>query len=327
MIEVQNVSKTFQVPEKTEGMRNKLVSLFNPSYKKVTAVERLSFHIAKGEIVGFIGPNGAGKSTTIKMLCGILLPTSGEIYIDGLVPSKNRRAVTRKIGAVFGQRTQLWWDLPVLDSLRLNQRIYNITEQTFDEKLKKFDDILQIGEFLHTPVRQLSLGQRMRADIIASMMHSPEILFLDEPTIGLDVIAKESVRELITTMNQELKVTIILTTHDMQDIEKTCRRIMVIDKGRLFHDGTLEMMKTKYYDRKTIAIDFDSTPVLPHVLPVGTELGEIKDCKVVLHYDPQQTNASLIITDIASKNSIKDVIVEDIKIEEIIKKMYINNSN
>ena len=231
-IDVNNVSKTFNVSKRAKGVGGMIANLFAPKFERREAVKDVCFSIEQGEMVGFIGPNGAGKSTTIKMLAGILYPESGEIKVDGFVPYKQRKDYVGEIGVVFGQRSQLQWDLPVIDSFELLKAIYRIPEEQYKKNLDRFISMLDMGVFLNQPVRQLSLGQRMRADIVAALLHSPKVVFFDEPTIGVDVMGKEAIRNFIRELNDTDHVTMIFTTHDMQDIEKTCKRLIIIDKGK-----------------------------------------------------------------------------------------------
>lgn len=243
MIQVSHLSKTFQVAKREAGFSKAFRALFHKEYESIKALDDISFHIKEGEMVGYIGPNGAGKSSTIKILSGILTPDSGECVIDGRVPWKNRIAHVREIGVVFGQRSQLWWDVPVADSYELLKDIYTIPQSIYQKNLMELTELLNLSELLKTPTRQLSLGQRMRCEIAASLLHSPKILFLDEPTIGLDAISKLAVRDFILRLNKEKKTTVILTTHDLQDIEALASRIILIGKGKVMIDGTLADIK------------------------------------------------------------------------------------
>lgn len=245
MIEVKNLSKTFRIAKRNAGMREAVKDLFGRKYTLVHALNEVSFTIGDGETVGYIGPNGAGKSTTVKIMSGILNPDGGECVINGLTPWKSRREHVKNIGVVFGQRSQLWWDVPVIDSFELLRDIYRIPEETYRRNLGGLTEILDLGEILKTPARQLSLGQRMRCEIGGSLLHDPKILFLDEPTIGLDAVSKIAVRDFIKRINREKKTTVILTTHDMQDVEAIAERILLIGKGRLLLDGTLEELKRR----------------------------------------------------------------------------------
>lgn len=240
IINVRNLTKEFKIYHHREGVIGAIKDLFHREYRIIRAVDGINMTVEPGEIVGYIGANGAGKSTTIKMLTGILVPTAGEVVVNGFVPYRDREEYTRYIGVVFGQRSQLWWDIAVLESLKLLRRIYRVPEKAFRERLAFFDDLLDLGEFLHLPVRRLSLGQRMRCELAAALLHNPPLLFLDEPTIGLDVLAKARIREFLLQVNREFGTTILLTTHDLKDIEALCPRVIIIDKGRILYDGGRE---------------------------------------------------------------------------------------
>lgn len=242
LIEARGLTKEFKIFRRREGVKGAFRDLFVRNYKTLRAVDDIDFLVNEGEMVGYIGANGAGKSTTIKMLTGILVPSAGEVFVDGYIPYKDREIYTRRIGVVFGQRTQLWWDIAVIESFKLLRRIYGVSKQDFEKRLKMFDDILELKNFLHLPVRKLSLGQRMRCDLTAALLHNPAILFLDEPTIGLDVLAKAKIREFLKEINEEYKTTVILTTHDMGDIEALCPRVAIIDKGKMLFDGSVEVL-------------------------------------------------------------------------------------
>jgi len=240
LIKVRDLTKDYRLIRKREGVKGGLIDLVRPRHELLRAVESVSFDIPAGQMVGYIGANGAGKSTTIKMLTGILTPTSGTVTVGGLVPWKQRLQYTRHIGVVFGQRTQLWWDLAVVESFRLLKKIYEVDDATYDRQMKIFNELLEVDQFLHQPVRKLSLGQRMRCDLAAALLHRPRVLFLDEPTIGLDVLAKENVRVFLREICEREGVTVILTTHDLGDIEQLCKRVIIIDKGRVHFDGELD---------------------------------------------------------------------------------------
>ncbi len=246
MIELQGICKTFRVSKREAGFGNAVKALFHKEYTLVHALQDVSFSIGEGEMVGYIGPNGAGKSSTIKVMSGILTPDSGQCRIDGLVPWKDRKEHVRQIGVVFGQRSQLWWDVPIVDSFELIRDIYEVDAREYKRNVDELTEMLDLSEILKTPARQLSLGQRMRCEIAASLLHSPRILFLDEPTIGLDAVSKLAVRQFIQKLNAEKKTTVILTTHDMQDIEALTERILLIGKGRILLDGSLEELKERY---------------------------------------------------------------------------------
>ena len=237
IIEVKNLIKTYKTIEKEEGMIGYLKNLIKPKYKEFKAVKGINFQIQEGELVGYIGENGAGKSTTIKMLTGLLTPTSGEVRVDGIVPNEKRIQNNQKIGAVFGQKTQLWWDLPVIESFRLIRKMYKIPENEYRKNLKKFSQLLELEDLLEKQVKNLSLGQKMRCEIAATFLHNPKIVYLDEPTIGLDVFVKEKIRKFIKDINQEKNTTVILTTHDLNDIEDVCNRIILLDNGKIIYDG------------------------------------------------------------------------------------------
>lgn len=246
LIEARGLTKEFRIFRRREGVVGAFRDLFFRDYKTLKAVDGIDFTVDKGEMVGYIGANGAGKSTTIKMLTGILVPSSGSVVVNGYVPYKEREDYTLGIGVVFGQRSQLWWDIAVIESFKLLRRIYNVSKEDFDKRLKVFDELLEINRFLHLPVRKLSLGQRMRCDLVAALLHNPAILFLDEPTIGLDVLAKAKIREFLKEINKEYKTTIILTTHDLGDIEALCSRVAIIDKGKMLFDGFVEDLYHKW---------------------------------------------------------------------------------
>ncbi len=246
MIELQGICKTFRVSKREAGFGNAVKALFHKEYTQVHALQDVSFSIGEGEMVGYIGPNGAGKSSTIKVMSGILTPDAGQCRIDGLVPWKDRKEHVRQIGVVFGQRSQLWWDVPIVDSFELIRDIYEVDSREYKRNVEELTEMLDLSEILKTPARQLSLGQRMRCEIAASLLHSPRILFLDEPTIGLDAVSKLAVRQFIQKLNAEKKTTVILTTHDMQDIEALTERILLIGKGRILLDGSLDELRERY---------------------------------------------------------------------------------
>jgi ABC-2 type transport system ATP-binding protein len=255
-IEVKNVSKDFKISKRDKGFRNSVKALFHPEYQIKKAVNNVSFDIDKGELVGYIGPNGAGKSTTIKMLSGILLPTSGTVTVDGRFPYENRQDNAMRIGVVFGQRSQLFWDLPMEETFDLYRKMYRVEETRFKRNVDFYVELLGMQDFLRTPVRQLSLGQKMRANISLALLHDPDIVYLDEPTIGLDVVAKDRIRHFVKEINKEKDTTIILTTHDMDDIEQICKRLIMIDMGQVIYDGLLDDFKQKYSGGNTIIAEF-----------------------------------------------------------------------
>jgi ABC-2 type transport system ATP-binding protein len=320
IIAVSNLNKHFKVRKHHRGRMAGLRNLFTHEYRLVRAVDGVSFQIAPGELVGYIGPNGAGKSTTIKMLTGLLVPTSGEIHIDGRVPWKERQSHVSTLGAVFGQRTTLWWDLPVIESLDLLQHIYRIPEARFRRNLDEFREILELDPFLDTPVRSLSLGQRMRADICAALLHDPKLLFLDEPTIGLDVVAKERIRRFILHVNQERSTTVILTTHDLSDVEKLCNRVMIIDHGKLLFDGTLDTLRERFSGRRELAVDFAQE--YESVEVEDAQIVEKEDGHAVYQFERSTITASELIGRLSAKYLIRDLVVREPEIEETVRRIY-----
>lgn len=304
IIEVKNIKKFYKIAKREKGILASIKHLFSKKYEIKKAVNDISFSIKKGEVVGFIGPNGAGKSTTIKMLSGILYPDEGTVTIDGYIPYKQRKQYVKNIGVVFGQKSQLNWDLPLIESFELMKYIYKIPKQTYENNMKKFTKLLDMEGFINQPVRQLSLGQRMRGDIVAALLHSPKIVFFDEPTIGLDVVAKEKIREFIKYMNKNEETTIIFTTHDMQDIEKVCDRLIIIDTGKKVYDGTISEIKDKYNNMKTIEI----------LLEDGSK--EIKT------FDVNKTPMNHVMENLFTQYSIKDISICEPEIDSIIRDIY-----
>lgn len=320
MIEVENLNKSFKVLKRGAGIGSALKSLIRPQYSTICALKDISFKINEGEIVGYIGPNGAGKSTTVKIISGILVPDSGKCNILGYTPWENRINHVKNIGVVFGQRSQLWWDVPVIDSFNLLKDIYNITEKSFKENLDMLTSTLDLSNLLKTPVRQLSLGQRMRCEIGASLLHNPKILFLDEPTIGLDAVSKIAVRNFIKTINKEKKVTVILTTHDMNDIEALAERIILIGKGQILLDGTLTELKSKFNTHKTLTVDFSESSEDINI--DGTTILSKSNERVSLSVDLEKIKVSEVIGILSSKFDILDVSIDSRPIEEIIVDLY-----
>lgn len=320
IIQVLDLSKSFKIAKRKEGTFGAVRTLFSREYQVKEAVQNVSFSIRKGEIVGYIGPNGAGKSTTIKMLTGILVPSGGEVRVDGLVPYQQRMENAKKIGVVFGQRTQLWWDLPLIESFELLRHIYKLPEERYKTNMARFSALLGMDEFIQTPVRQLSLGQRMRADLAAALLHDPEILYLDEPTIGLDVVAKEKIREFILEMNQERQLTVILTTHDMQDIERLCERMILIDKGTVIYDGPVAQIKARFGKQRTLVVDLEEAP--PEVQVEGAELVRREEKKLWLRFNRDEVSASELIARVSAQFAITDLTVEEPQIESIISRIY-----
>jgi ABC-2 type transport system ATP-binding protein len=292
---------------------------------EVRAVDDVSFEIAAGDMVGYIGPNGAGKSTTIKMLTGILVPSGGSATVAGVVPWEHRRQLASRIGVVFGQRTQLWWDLPLSESLELLQYMYRVPEDRFQRTYDMAKVLLDLGPFLDTPVRQLSLGQRMRGDLAAALLHEPPILYLDEPTIGLDLVAKARIREFLAELNRETGVTVLLTTHDLADIEHLCRRIIVIDHGHIVHDGSLERLRAEVASARLLTIDFETAPSISaewDALPI--RLVDQDGPRVRVEFDRHQTSVPDVMAMLGRFGSIRDLSIEDPAIEDVIRTLYGN---
>lgn len=304
MIEVKNIKKYYKISKRQKGFVSSIKHLFHRKYEEKKAVDNISFTIKKGEIVGFIGPNGAGKSTTIKMLSGILYPDAGELVVDGYIPYKQRKQYVKNIGVVFGQKSQLNWDLPLIESFELMKYIYKIPKKKYEENLDRFTKLLDMEDFINQPVRQLSLGQRMRGDIVAALLHSPKIVFFDEPTIGLDVVAKDKIREFIKYMNETEKTTIIFTTHDMQDIEKVCDRLIIIDEGKKIYDGSIDEIKNKYASHKTIEILLDN--------------GE----KEIHTFDVNETPMNEVMEKLFSEYRIQDISICEPEIDKIVRDIY-----
>lgn len=315
--------KEFKIQNRRDGILGGVKDLFARTYENKRAVNDVSFDIEQGEVVGYIGPNGAGKSTTIKMLTGILKPTSGLVEVNGVVPYKSRQENAKNIGVVFGQRSQLWWDIPVKDTLALFKEMYNLPENVYKQNMEAFYDILGLEGFINMAVRQLSLGQRMRADLACAMIHNPKILFLDEPTIGLDVVVKEKIREFIKVINKEKETTILLTTHDMSDIEKLCSRVLVIDQGKIMYDGNLNSLKQKYQSNYFLTILCGNVPkALNRLETRGVDNIQFEGNKIRLSYDPRIINALQIIDILREENQITDFKLVEADIEGIIRKMY-----
>ena len=317
MIEATDLRKTFRVQHRQS---RGLLRFIRRETVEVEAVAGVSFTVGAGETIGYVGPNGAGKSTTIKMLTGILQPSGGKIRVDGLDPSRQRLEVARRIGVVFGQRTQLWWDLPLQDSFALLRHIYRVPESAYRQRLAYFAEVLELGSFLATPVRQLSLGQRMRGDLAAALLHAPPILFLDEPSIGLDVVAKARMRELLARINRDQGVTMLLTTHDMADIERLCSRMLIIDHGRVIYDGGVEAIREQYGDERTVVVDLDEA--MPPLAVPGTTVTRTDGPRQWLRFRRSETTAAQVIAAVAASARLRDLTVEEPDIEEIVRGIY-----
>lgn len=320
IISVSHLCKDFQLFKHHRGLSGAFRNLFTREFRTVNAVRDVSFSIERGELVGYLGPNGAGKSTTIKMLTGILVPTSGEITVNGRVPWKDRAAHAREIGVVFGQRTNLWWDLPVIESFDLLHHIYRVPEQRYYQNLLRFQELLGLGEFLHTPVRSLSLGQRMRADLAAALLHDPRLVFLDEPTIGLDVVAKERIRQFILSINRERGVTVILTTHDLGDVVKLCERVMMIDRGRLLFDGLLSTLRERFGGERELVVDLADD--YDDVSVSGATVASREGRRVAYRFGADGLTASDLIARVSARFRIGDLSVREPEIEATVRRIY-----
>lgn len=320
IISVQELTKHFKVSRYHRGSGGVLRNLFNRDYHLVRAVDGISFQVQPGELVGYLGPNGAGKSTTIKMLTGLLVPSGGELEVNGFVPWRDRKRYVAQIGAVFGQRTTLWWDLPVIESLELLRYIYHIPEAVYRHNLDEFRSLLELDLFMDTPVRALSLGQRMRADICAALLHNPTLLFLDEPTIGLDVVAKERIRQFILHINRDKGTTVLLTTHDLSDVEKLCERVMIIDHGLLLYDGGLTQLRDRFGGKRRLVVDF--AEAYPEVQAVGAELVGREGNRVTFQFERGSIAASELIGQLSRQFRIRDLEVQEPDIEETVRRIY-----
>jgi len=317
---VKNLTKTFRIAEREAGMWGALKGLAHRRYREVRALDGISFSIEPGELVGYIGPNGAGKSTTVKVISGILVPDSGVCLIDGLTPWLQRREHVAGIGVVFGQRTQLWWDLPVVESFELLRDIYRVPHAQYADTRDELVGLLDLGPLLDVPVRQLSLGQRMRCDLAAALLHRPGILFLDEPTIGLDAVSKLAVRDFIRRLNRERRVTVILTTHDMDDIEALCTRVMVIGAGRILSDGSLEDLRSRVTRERRLIVDLEEEDATVDD-PDATLLSR-DGHRLTFAFDPAHITAAELIARVTSRGAVRDLFVENPPIEELIARLY-----
>jgi ABC-2 type transport system ATP-binding protein len=316
VIELDGIEKTFTLRVKRGRLRRE--------QRLVRAVDGVSFEIEAGSLVGYVGPNGAGKSTTVKMLTGILVPSAGRISVAGLDPSRQRIQLARRIGVVFGQRVQLWWDLPLRDSFELLRHIYRVPFERWRANLDTFTELLELGPFLETPVRQLSLGQRMRGELTASMLHDPEILFLDEPTIGLDIVAKARVREFLASVNRERGVTVLLTTHDLSDIERLCRRLLIIDHGRVIYDGGLDSLIERYGKERTLIVDLEE-PAEPLEV-AGARVVRVDGPRQWLRFRRDEVSAAQLTAAVAAQAALVDLAIDEPDIEDVVRRIYVDRS-
>lgn len=331
MIEVKHVTKEFVSPKKYPGLKGAIKGLFSNEKVRKVAVDDISFSIDKGEIVGYIGSNGAGKSTTIKMMTGILTPSKGECLIDGVDPSKERKKNAQNIGVVFGQRTQLWWDLPLSESFTILKEIYHVSDEEYKEQMKFLNRVLDLEEFFTRPVRNLSLGQRMRADLGAALLHNPKVLYLDEPTIGLDLVVKDHIRDAIREINQKYQTTVVLTTHDIGDIEELCNRIIIIDGGKKIYDGSLDDLKDQFGKMRKVTMEVRN-PAEAAELNLAKELGVSQElCKVdadeenssiIVSFDKHKIQVSDVIAQFMKKTEVKDIKIQETELSEIVKEIY-----
>lgn len=320
MIVAEDLTKRFFLRKKREGFFPSLFSFFSPEVDEKLALDHLSFSIGEGELVGFIGPNGAGKSTTVKLLSGILIPDSGTVRVMGKVPWKHRVETVRHLGVLFGQKTQLWWDLPVIESFLLLKALYDIPKARYQQQLEELSSLLKIRDLFHIPVRFLSLGQRMRCDMVASLLHSPRLLFLDEPTIGLDAISKLALRDCIRHLNRENKITVFLTTHDMDDIEALCSRVLILNKGALYFDGTLKKLRKMIAPERWLVVDLLKED--DKVEDLEAEVFKREGHRVWLRFNPEVTETASLISRVAQNHSITDLFVENPPIEHCIARIY-----
>lgn len=331
MIEVTNVSKEFVSAKKYPGLRGAIRGLFSREKVHKMAVQDISFHINKGEIVGYIGSNGAGKSTTIKMMTGILTPTRGTCLVNGVNPGRDRKKNAQNIGVVFGQRTQLWWDLPLSESFTILKEIYNVGDEEYRQQMEFLNRVLGLEEFFSQPVRNLSLGQRMRADLAAALLHNPPVLYLDEPTIGLDLVVKDNIRAAIREINEKYSTTVVLTTHDIGDIEELCSRILIIDKGSLIYDGSLEELKEQYGTTRKVVLEVADVARVREIplheyLGVNPDSYEIQadgeNSTVTVSFDKNCLQVSEVIGQMMQHTQVKDIKILETELAEIVKAIY-----
>ena len=323
IISVKNLSKTFKKPIRDEGLKGMIKALFSRKYEEVRAVDDISFEIEKGEIVGYIGANGAGKSTTIKMMCGILYPTAGSVTVNGMDFEKDRQKINKEMGVVFGQKTQLWWDIPLIETFKILKSIYEVHDDEYNERFEYLCELLDMKPFLNQTVRSLSLGQRMRADFAAALIHSPKIVYLDEPTIGLDVLVKDKIRSAIKELNKKYNITVILTTHDMKDIEELCNRIIIIDKGKILYDGSLANIKYRFGNTKTIIIPSNiSIDEVELKNKFSGIILEKNDDTTAIKFSLNELDLDEVLIFLINTYHVKDFKIEDISIEDITKELY-----
>lgn len=329
MIDVKHVTKEFISAKKYPGFRGALKGLVSNEKIRKVAVDDVSFHINKGEIVGYIGSNGAGKSTTIKMMTGIIVPTQGTCMVNGLAPYENRQQNAKNIGVVFGQRTQLWWDLPLSETFTILKEIYDVSDEDYKERMEFLNEVLGFDEFIHNTVRTLSLGQRMRADLAAALLHNPEVLYLDEPTIGLDLVVKDNIRVAIREMNRRYQTTVVLTTHDLGDIEELCNRILIIDKGKIIYDGTIAKIKEIYGITRKVSIDLQDISKVAaidfnQIFQLSQEdlMTEREATIITFTFNKGKINVSDIISRVMEYGTVRDIKIEETNIGEIVKQIY-----
>lgn len=324
LIEVENLVKTYKIMQKQDGLVGYFKNLIRPKYKELTAVKGINFNIEEGELVGYIGENGAGKSTTIKMLTGLLTPTSGKVIVNGIVPNEKRIENNKNIGAVFGQKTQLWWDLPVIESLRLIKQMYKLPDGEYRKNLKKYTEILELDELLDKQVKNLSLGQKMRCEIAATFIHNPKIVYLDEPTIGLDVFVKENIRKFIKDINKEKNTTVILTTHDLKDIEDVCNRIILLDKGTIIYDGEKQKFKDTYgkYIFAELVVNNKNISLSENMKTSSFEIIEETDTNIKIRFNHEKTTIMQIMNEISKYCMVEDIHMRESELEDILKEIY-----
>lgn len=324
LIEVENLVKTYKIIQKDDGLLGYFKNLVKPKYKEITAVKGVDFEIEEGELVGYIGENGAGKSTTIKMLTGLLTPTSGKVVVDGIIPYEKRIQNNKNIGAVFGQKTQLWWDLPVIESFQLIKQMYKIPDSEYRNNLKKFTEILELDELLDKQVKNLSLGQKMRCEIAATFIHNPKIVYLDEPTIGLDVFVKENIRKFIKDINKEKNTTVILTTHDLKDIEDVCNRIILLDQGTIIYDGEKQKFKDTYgkYIFAEFVVSNKNDSLNENIKTSTFEIIEETDTNIKIRFNHEKITIMQIMNEISKYCMVEDIHMRESELEDILKEIY-----